>query len=134
MEDAHHRETEDISFPIKTILIVEDDQDISLTLEQVLKEETPYQVILVADGFAAQKLLRTVHPNLLVVDYHLPGMDGLELVDSLRAMPKYAHVPILFTSAHPPRSELAQRQLAWLEKPFDLDTFVSRITELLADC
>ena len=70
--------------------------------------------------------------DLAIIDYLMPGMDGLDLVDMLRAMPESAHVPILFMSARPPWPELKQRQLECLEKPFELDLFAHQIKELLA--
>ncbi|HEY4386298.1 MAG TPA: response regulator [Ktedonobacteraceae bacterium] len=132
MEDAHQEEAEDASSPIKTVLIVEDDQDIGLALSQVLKEETRYQVVVATDGFQALKIIRTIQPDLFVVDYHLPGMNGLEFVDTLRAKSEYTQVPILLMSARPPWSDIAQRQLLCLEKPFELDVFVLQVKELLA--
>lgn len=132
MEDACQTSKVQTSSSIKTVLIVEDDEDIRLVLETVLKEETLYQVIVTADGFAALKIVRTVQPDLFVLDYHLPAMDGLELVDTLRARPELAQVPVLLMSAYPPRSEIEQRGLRLLEKPFELDFFVSQVKDLLA--
>ncbi len=128
MEDARHTSEEDT---IKTVLIVEDDEDISLALSHVLKEETPYQVIVARDGFAALKIIRAILPDLFVVDYQMPAMDGLELVDALRVKPELAQVPILFMSARPPWPELKQRHLLCLEKPFELDAFARQVKELL---
>jgi CheY-like chemotaxis protein len=132
MEDARHNSEEDASSPIKTVLIVEDEEDIRLAFEVVLKEETSYQVVMAPDGFAALKIVRTVQPDLVVVDYHLPAMDGLELVDTLRSTPGCEQIPILFMSDRPPRSEVDQRHLLLLEKPFEFDLFVSQVKELLA--
>jgi CheY-like chemotaxis protein len=117
MEDARHTSGEDT---IKTVLIVEDDEDISLALSQVLKEDLHVRVVVARDGFAALKIIRTIQPDLFVVDYQMPAMDGLELVDTLRVRPESAQVPVLFMSARPPRSELSQRHLPCLEKPFEL--------------
>ena len=55
MEDAGQTEAEDASSAIKTVLIVEDDQDLGLALAQVLQEETPYLLNV------------TDHPNLRIL-------------------------------------------------------------------
>jgi len=55
MEDAGQTEAEDASSAIKTVLIVEDDQDLGLALAQVLQEETPYLLNV------------TDHPNLCIL-------------------------------------------------------------------
>ena len=129
MEDAH-RTSE--SETIKTVLIVEDEEDISLILSQVLREELRVRAVVARDGFAALKIMRTIQPDLFVVDYQMPAMDGLELVDILRAKPESADIPILFMSARPPWSDLKQRHLLCLEKPFELDAFARQAKELLA--
>ncbi len=73
----------------KTILIVEDDAHIGEYLERVLSEETPYKPLVVSNGFEALKVTREVKPNLFVLDYHLPGMDGIELYDQLHAVKEF---------------------------------------------
>ena len=132
MEDVHaesssHEEDD----PIKTVLIVEDDADLGEALVQVLKEETSYQGILVSDGFAALLTVRRVHPDLFVLDYHLPGMNGLTLIDHLRTTKGCEQTPIMLMSADPPWAQIAQRQLLALPKPFELDTFLRLIKKLL---
>ncbi|HZR39678.1 MAG TPA: SDR family oxidoreductase [Ktedonobacteraceae bacterium] len=115
-----------------TVLIVEDDSDLGEALVQVLKEETPYQGILVPDGFAALLTVGRVQPDLFVLDYHLPEMDGIALIDHLRTIIGCEPTPIILMSANPPWAQIAQRQLLALPKPFELDTFLRRIKELLA--
>jgi CheY-like chemotaxis protein len=70
-----------------TIFVVEDDEDLGLVLRQFLEEEVPCHVVHTPDGFEALKLVRSITPHLFLLDYNLPGMDGLELVDQLRATP-----------------------------------------------
>lgn len=103
-----------------TILIVEDDLDIGFILAQVFKEEIQAHVLLATDGFQALKMLRAIHPTLCVFDYRLPGMDGLELVDQLRAIERSEQIPIVFMSAHLPKQAVEERGLVGVEKPFDL--------------
>jgi CheY-like chemotaxis protein len=129
MEDAHRPSEEET---IKTVLIVEDEEDIRLALSQVLREDLRVRVVVARDGFAALKIIRTIQPDLFVVDYQMPAMDGLELVDALRAKPESVDIPILFMSARPPWSELKQQHLLCLEKPFELDAFARQAKELLA--
>ncbi len=71
--------------PVKTVLIVEDDADIAEVLLTLLQVATTYQVIHVFDGCAALKMVRTLLPHLVLLDYGLPSMYGLECLDLLRA-------------------------------------------------
>ena len=66
---------------IKTILIVEDDAFIGEFLERAISEETPYKPLVVSDGFEALKVTYDLKPNLFLLDYQLPRMDGIELYD-----------------------------------------------------
>ncbi|MBO0796590.1 MAG: response regulator [Ktedonobacteraceae bacterium] len=120
------------TLPDRSILIVEDDATLGKLLLEVLQEETNYQVHLVPDAETALNMLQTVTPELFLLDYHLPGMSGLELADQLRSREDGKHVPILIMSADLPYVDIAKKQLKSLQKPFDLDAFLLTITELLA--
>ena len=117
---------------VKTILLVEDDTDIGEVLLQAIMQETPYLAILVADGFAALKAVQGVKPNLFILDYHLPHMDGIELYDQLRVFPELENVPAIMLSARLPEQALKQRDILGMHKPIDLDEFFQAIERMLA--
>ncbi|HEU5378590.1 MAG TPA: response regulator [Ktedonobacteraceae bacterium] len=127
------------SAPVKTVLIVEDEVDIADFLLIFLRETTPYQVIHVADAFAALKLVQTVTPQLILLDYFLPGMSGLTFLDLLRASKGVEHVPVIFMSAALPegiekRQQVqARSDLVFLEKPFEPDALLTLIRRLLEE-
>src|SRR5919204_2027925 len=66
-----------------TILIVDDEQSTTNTIERYLAQEG-YVVHTAADGFAALKAARAFRPDLIVLDIMLPGLDGLEVLRRLR--------------------------------------------------
>lgn len=115
----------------KTILIVEDDTDIGEFLVQALEEETPHQIMLVRDGYAALRVVRTLRPQLVVLDYHLPGMDGLELSTQLRAVDGLENIPFLFMSASTRAKAIEEQHFMLLKKPFDLDELLRLVNQLL---
>ena len=117
---------------VKTILIVEDDAHIGEFLERApLSEETPYKPLVVSDGFEALKVTRDVKPNLFLLDYHLPRMDGIELYDRLHAVQEFRDTPAILISARLPKRELEKRSLVGLHKPLDLNELLKAIQELL---
>ena len=116
---------------VKTILIVEDEDHISEFLERVISEETPYKPLVVSDGFEALKVTLDVKPNLFLLDYHLPGMDGIELYDRLHAEKAFQDIPALMISARLPKRELDKRSLVGLHKPLELSELLQKIEELL---
>ncbi len=118
---------------IKTILVVEDDADVGEFFALALKQETPYQSLLVSNGFEALKLVNTIKPNLFVLDYQLPSMNGLELYDHLHTIPGLEDVPALFMSANLPTGELKKRRVYYIKKPFELEELLQTIENLLAE-
>ena len=117
---------------VKTVLIVEDEADLGEFLVQALHEETSYQALLATDGFQALKLIRSFKPDLFIIDYQLPEMDGLELYDQLQATEEFREIPVVFISANPPREELEKRRLSWISKPFELEEMLQATEKLLA--
>lgn len=117
--------------PVKTILIVEDDPDIGNILVQAFKGETPYQVILVGDGFAALEITRTLLPDVILLDYLLPNMDGLEWVEALRTTKGIEQTPILLMSANLPQRARGREDLLIVEKPFELDRLLLQVQHIL---
>jgi CheY-like chemotaxis protein len=117
---------------MKTILIVEDDTAIGEVLIQVLSQETPHQSVLVPNGFQALDIVRKLIPDLLLLDYRLPGMNGLELYDRLHATKGPEHIPTIMLSAYLPQREIKQRKIVGMHKPFELDILLDKIEELLS--
>jgi CheY-like chemotaxis protein len=117
---------------VKTVLLVEDDADLGEFLVQALHDETSYQALLATDGFQALKLTRSFKPDLFIIDYQLPEMDGLALYDLLHATEGFRDIPVVFISANPPRGELEKRRLSWISKPFELEEMLQATEKLLA--
>ena len=117
----------------KVILIVEDDEDVGTFLAAAIQQETPYHPILVSDGFTALKTVHGMKPDLLIIDYQLPHMNGIEVYDQLRAKQELADVPALLMTAGigMPRQALEKRKLVGLSKPLELSTFLEMIDRLL---
>src|SRR5437660_1112799 len=84
----------------KTILIVEDDTYISEVLVLVISQETPYQALFVPDAFQALVTINDIKPDLFLLDYHLPRMNGIELYDRLHATQGLEHIPTIMTSTN----------------------------------
>ena len=119
---------------VKTVFIVEDDEAIGELLVQAIEQETSYQAVLASDGFQALKMLRTVKPDLILLDYSLPGMNGLELYDTIHTVKALKHLPVLIVSAETARiqKEIKARQLPQLQKPFDLANLLQAIERLFS--
>jgi CheY-like chemotaxis protein len=116
---------------LHTVMIVEDDVHIGAFLVEAITGETPYHALLVANGIEALKTIKHLKPSLMILDYHLPGIDGLELYDRVHAMPEMQQIPAIMMSARLPQKELEQRAIVGINKPFDLDDFLQQVKDLL---
>ena len=113
------------------VLVVEDDQGIADTLRRGLIFEG-YRVTLAYDGQEALASARTQMPDLVVLDWMLPGLDGLEVCKRLRAA---SDVPILMLTA---KDSIPDRVVGldagaddYLVKPFAFDELLARVRALL---
>ncbi len=117
----------------KTILLVEDDPYISSFLVEAIAQETPYRAIVASDSNAALNLVRHFAPGLFVLDYGLPGMNGIELYDRLHRNQELATIPAILITAnrHLPQQQIQQRHLTVFMKPFELEAFLTTIETFL---
>ena len=123
---------EEESSTVKTVLIVEDDESIGAFILRAILDETSHQAILVTNGYKAIETVKSLKPNLLVLDYHLPRMNGIELYDNIHANKELEHVPAILMSARLPKNEARKRKITCLEKPFELDALLKTIDDLIA--
>ena len=115
----------------RVILVIEDDDSIGTFLVEALSQETPYKAILVTDGFQALQIVHTVKPCLVITDYRLPNMNGLELYDMLKSMQSLKDTPAILMSAQLPVQEVQKRNLVGLNKPFELDDLLNTVERCL---
>jgi CheY-like chemotaxis protein len=80
------------------VLIVEDDGDLRALYTELL-EERGHQVVGAADGVAALELASRLQPALVLTDWHMPRMDGLELCKALRRNVLLRHTRIILHSS-----------------------------------
>ena len=115
-----------------TILIVEDDAAIGDFLQQLIEEETPYSSAVVSDGPHALEMAQKLRPRLFLLDYRLPGMNGVEVYDRLQTMEETRGVPAIMMSATLPTEVLLKRGIYQLRKPMDIGSVIRMITHALA--
>ena len=131
MDTRRHSSVEDQT-GVKTILVVEDDEAVGSILVLMLLTESPYLVLLVTDGYQALKVVHDLKPSLFLLDYKLPGMDGIALYERLHAITGLADIPAIIISATLPRRALQERHLTCLAKPFGVDQLLHTIDLSLA--
>jgi two-component system phosphate regulon response regulator PhoB len=116
------------------ILIVEDEEPLTMMLRYNLEAEG-YAVETAARGDEAEIKLAESPPDLVVLDWMLPGLSGIELCRRLRARPATARLPIIMLTARGEEGErvrgLSTGADDYIVKPFSLPEFIARIGALL---
>lgn len=115
-----------------TIMIVEDDTAVAQFLQQLIEEDTPYDTALIENGQTALEKAPEIHPCLMLLDYRLPDINGLELYDRLQAKSETRGLPTIMMSATLPVEELEKRNIYQLKKPTDIGSVIRMITHALA--
>ncbi len=114
------------------ILVVDDDPDLSLLMALFLRKHG-HEVTTAGDGRAALDLIRTSTPDLVVLDWNMPHLDGLGLAAAVRGELGLASLPLLMVTALPDHAQaLAGGVNKVMAKPFTSATLVSAVDELLA--
>jgi CheY-like chemotaxis protein len=115
-----------------TILVVEDDAAVAELLREVLNDVPGWGATVVHDAAAARRVGRVVRIEALVLDLHLPGLSGLELLALWAADPAWPDPPVVLTTADPEhpavRAAVAAGAVAALvPKPFAVDALVAAV-------
>ncbi len=118
---------------MQTILIVDDEYTIAETLSEILAFEG-FQTRAAPNGRAGLASVEEVRPDLILLDYMMPVMDGLKMLAELKREPRFASIPVILITAAPPRSSPpgAPRWDALLRKPFEVDVLVKTVREVLS--
>ena len=116
------------------ILVVDDEADIRLVVERRLTLKG-YEVITAATGYEGLNKARSEHPDLIVLDLMLPGIDGNQVCAMLKRDLRYRDIPILVLSAKSQARDVEVSMQcgadAYLVKPFDQETLLIQIETLL---
>ena len=115
-----------------TILVVESDAEIGSLLLEALSQKTSYQVVLLTHSLQALQVARSIKPDLFILNYHLPQVNGIELYDQLHAIKELKHVPAIMVAADLPEQEVEQREIVGLKKPFEMDELLDAIQRALS--
>lgn len=114
----------------RVVVIGEDDEPIALLLRDSINDEPGYQAVVVPDGAMVLDTVRGVHADLLILDIMMPGLNGFEVFDRIRADAEIREMPVLFISAATDHygHELEQRGVRdVISKPFDLNDLLDRV-------
>lgn len=119
------------------ILLAEDDPDIQELVTMSLEHVGGFEVIACDDGHDAIRQARRCRPDLILLDWMMPGMNGGEALSALRGDAATAAIPVVFMTAKARPEEVAQMRglgaLDVITKPFDPMTLPDTVRRIWAD-
>lgn len=114
------------------IMVIDDEAGVRELLSDALKL-AGFETVAAADAMVAQTLLRTVKPDLLIVDINMPMMDGFEFIERIRG--NGDNTPALMLSARGDRADITRGLTLgaddYVTKPFGLEELVLRVRAIL---
>lgn len=117
------------------VLIIDDEEDIRTIAAMSLTSLGGLEVSLAESGSAGLELAGAVNPDVILLDYRMPDMDGLDTLAALRKHPSTAGIPVIFLTASVSPSELEHLKEVGargvIAKPFDPMTLSDRLKELM---
>lgn len=119
----------------KKIMIVDDEESL-IELVKAIMEQEGYEVIVAMNGEEALEKLKSVKPDLILLDMMMPGMSGREVCDKIRSNPKTKDLKIAFLTVAK-FSEAGKGVLKdmavldYITKPFDNQDLIDRVKKIL---
>lgn len=131
--EVHEEPAADDTAP--TIMLVEDNIDMCHMLQ--LKLRSKYNVVTSHDGADALEKIRDNHPDIIITDLMMPGMNGLELLRNVRQDFNISHIPVIMLTARNTEedkmSAVKAGANAYITKPFSSGYLAARIAQLLEE-
>jgi two-component system, OmpR family, response regulator len=119
-----------------TILVVDDHKEAASHLVNILQAEcAEYRVLVAHDGFAAGQLIAAERPDVVLLDFDLPGVDGSEVCRRIKADPRTRNISLIMLMAADASSEAQMGVLdagasACVSVPIDAETVCQLVREL----
>jgi len=118
----------------KTILLVDDEPNLRELLRHML-ELGGFEVVEAEDGLDALEKMKTILPDVMILDVMMPHMDGVTVCKKLRAMPKFAKLPIIMLSGKTQHKAVQEGLAAganqYLCKPITVNELINSVRTFL---
>jgi len=117
------------------ILVVDDDPEIVELITDVLERDGRFEVRVASSGYDAGVLTQEYRPQLIILDYMLPDVNGNVVCKTIRDNPELEHMKIIIVSGVVEKDEIDRLMKvgadAFMHKPFSIDDLVGKMVELL---
>jgi len=122
-------------FKKPSILVIDDDTSIGILTKSRLMRENQYDVIMTDNGLDGINMISNKNPDLIILDWIMPGMNGLEVLNEIKGNPNTTHIPVLMLTGKNLVGEIEDAFNAgadgYLTKPLDLAKLSKKVNEIL---
>jgi two-component system cell cycle response regulator DivK len=119
----------------RRILIVEDNE-INLKLVEIILQKAGYLIVSARNAEHGIELANSLHPDLILMDIHLPGMDGLVAIGILKKDPSTREIPVLALTALAMKGDedriIASGSDGYIQKPVGHEHLLQKVSGLLS--
>ncbi|MCX5634797.1 MAG: response regulator [Planctomycetota bacterium] len=119
----------------RKVLIVDDDAEIVELLVDVLTRDGRFEIKTAASGYEAGIQTQQFRPDLILLDYMLPDVNGNVVCQTIRKNPEFEHIKIIIVSGVVKRDEIEQLLKSgaedFIKKPFNITELTAKITAVL---
>lgn len=119
----------------QTVMVVDDEKFQFQFISKMLIQE-PYGLVFATGGAEAMKILYRVQPDVLLMDYKMPKMDGIEVIRWMKASSRFSNIPIIMITSHSEESivedSLKAGAVGFMVKPLCQKSLIAKLREVLA--
>lgn len=119
----------------KRVLVVDDDEAIVEMFTELLERDGRFEVETAATGYDAGILTEQFRPDIILLDFKLPDINGTAVCRTIRENPAFKHMQIIIISGVADPDEVAELRAAgadeFIRKPFDINLVINRIADLV---
>ena len=119
----------------RRVLVVDDDEAIVEMFTELLERDGRFEVKTATTGYDAGMLTHQFRPDIILLDFKLPDINGNVVCRTIRSMPEFEHVKIIAVSGVADPDEVRELQDAgsdeFIRKPFEIDAVINRMADLL---
>lgn len=123
-----------MSYRMKTILVVDDDEMILKMAEFILQQEG-YEAVKAISGMSCLDYLKYNKPDLILLDVEMPMMSGIQTLEIIRGNEEYQHIPVMFLTASADMETVVAagslKAMDYVVKPFMPQELTDRVKKIL---
>ncbi len=119
----------------KRVLVVDDDEAIVEMFVELLERDGRFEVKTASTGYLAGILTEQFQPDIILLDFKLPDINGTAVCRTIRSNPNYEHIKIIAISGVADPDEVEELRAAgadeFIRKPFDITEVIIRVADLV---